>query len=52
MLLTDEEEHKATGSNLNYQDRLHSLLHLNVQIISKAKIGTVEAVWLLLGATT
>lgn len=50
MLLTDEEEHKATGSNLTYQDKLHSLRHLSVQIISKAKIGAVEAVIVAAGA--
>lgn len=39
MLLTDEEEHKATRSYLNYWDRFHSLLsHLNVPIISKVTL--------------
>lgn len=50
MPLTDDEEHKATGSNLTYQDRLHPLRHLSVQIISKAKIGAVEAVAVAGGA--
>lgn len=37
MLLTDEEEHEATGSNPNHQDGLHSLLQLCPKIYNKKK---------------
>lgn len=49
MLLTDEEEHKATGSNPTYQNRLNMLLHLNDHIKSKAKIDTIEAAVVAVG---
>lgn len=42
LLPTDEEEHKAAGSNLNHQGTTPSL---NDGITSAAKVDEVEAVW-------